>query len=200
MKPPLGTSVYAMAMRGSETPEETSAKEVVAREAVSCSSLASLLLCSEAAPSIMEHEKALLIAKEHDYAKTPNDYGLVQLTPLILQQIEKENCEAENFQAPRNEQNSEARRKVRSLVKKELLECHQTLLSGRRELLRESETGIPGHLRELVAMQASLINTLQEQLHVREVELSTVRREKEQVRHSRVLQYYVSARLNRVPQ
>lgn len=191
-----------MAMRGSETPEETSANEdMVAREAVSCSSLASLLLCSEAAPSIMEHEKALLIAKEHDYAKTPNDYGLVQLTPLILQQIEKENCEAENFQAPRNEQNSEARQKVRSLVnKKELLECHQTLLSGRRELLRESEKGIPGHLRELVAMQASLINTLQEQLHVREVELSTVRREKEQVRHSRVLQYYVSVRLNRVPQ
>lgn len=189
-----------MAMRVSEPQEETRADEVVGRDAVSCSSLASLLLCSEAAPSIMEHEKALLIAKEHDYAKTPNDYGLVQLTPLILQQMEKANCESENFQAPTNDQNSEARQQVRSLVKKDLLGCQQTLLSARRNLLRESEEGIPGHLRELVAMQASLVNTLQEQLHVREVELSTVRREKEQVRHSRVLQYYVVMRLNRILQ
>lgn len=185
-----------MAMRGSEPPKETREDEEEGSVAISCSSLASLLLCTEAAPSIMEHEKAILVAKEHDYARRPSDYGLMQLTPLILQQMDDGSALAaddvmENCRASRNGQSSETRRQVKSLCKKDLLACQQMLLSARRDLLRESDEGVPGHLREMVVLQASLINTLQEQLHVREVELTSVRREKEQVRHSRVLQYYI---------
>lgn len=156
------------------------------------SPLLSLLTCKETVPSLLECEKAVLVTREHDYDRVPERSELTQLTPTILRIATEADAEramqaSEGLTASTSNSLESRRRPHKKLakptpsLKDALLDCHQMLLSTRQKLLQPSETSVPGHLREMVGLQASLIYDLQEQLHARDVELGFVRREKDQV-------------------
>ena len=141
--------------------------------------LAALLVCREATPKIMEHEKAVLVMKEHNYAKAPE---LTQLAPFLQQLI----CPTDQTQSdpPIDSENIRSLgRKQKNCSKLELLGISETIMKTRQNTMLGEETSVSPYLRSMVTLQASLIHELQDQLHTREIETNTVRREKEQVRN-----------------
>ena len=169
-----------------------SAAEPVAAARTPFSPLLSLLTCENTVPSLLECEKAVIVTKEHDYDRVPERCELMQLTPTILRMAtETEAARAmremdslvagtSNESEPRKKSQRKQTKCAPSL-KNALLDCQQMLLSTRQKLLQPSEDCLSAHLRRMVGFQASLIHELQEQLHVRDVELVSVRREKDQV-------------------
>ena len=134
------------------------------------SSLAALVSCREASGEIMEYEKAVLVTKEHDYVKGPE---LTQLAPLLKSAWPaKEEASTSDVGRKRPRKGSQ---------KAELLSVINSLSLARESLLSNESGEASSHLTSMVSLQATLIHELQEQLHVREVETNTVRREKEQV-------------------
>lgn len=125
-------------------------------------SLAAILLCREATPSIMEHEKAIVVMKEHDYAKIPE---FTQLAPL-LRRLTSRAAESSEPLSPQ---------------KGSLLSVQETISQHRKETLLNSDNGISPYLRTMVSLQATLIHDLQEQSYIKEIETNAIRREKEQV-------------------
>lgn len=138
------------------------------------SSLAALVCCREASGEIMEYEKAVLVTKEHDYNKGPE---LTQLAPLLKSAWPPLNIrdEVSTVGVGKKSRTKGPSHKV------ELLSVINSLSLARESLLSSEGNGASSHLSSMVSLQATLIHELQEQLHVREVETNTVRREKEQV-------------------
>ena len=191
--------VQAMSMRGSGSEEgitETAGnlKEQPSQSVISLempclnrsstpvhptSPLTALLLCRDIAPRIMEHEKALLVMKEHDYAKAPDKPELLQLASLLVNEGEKYVKLTSNESVGARSEPLNLNRKA---MKDLLLNCRSDVLGLRENLVRrEKDDVVYGHLREIISLQVALIQEQQEQLHGRDKELSTVRKEKEQV-------------------
>ena len=147
------------------------------------SPLTSLLVCREVAPRILEHEKALLVIKEHDYAKVPDRPELLQLASLCMS--EEGNFallgSGEDNSLPLNGPSNSTR--TRKAMKDLLLNCHSDVMRHRESLLnrKQDENSLSSHFREVVSLQVALIREQQEQLYEKDKELSTVRKEKEQV-------------------
>ena len=137
--------------------------------------LINLLTCREVAPSILEYEKALLVIKEHDYAKAPENPQLMQLSPLFMAD-ETNGCgltSSGDFASP-----SSFNRKA---MKGVLVNCRKDVFGLRENLARKDEGSMSSHLREVVSLQVTLIREQQEQLHEKDRQLNAVRKEKEQV-------------------
>lgn len=129
----------------------------------------------EIAPSIYEHEKALLVMREHDYAKSPN-------TSPLLHYIG--NCQSPQHDGdatPVNPDNVGQQNPNQRTVKDLLLNCRRDLLQMRHQLAQRDPSSVTEHLRELVTLQVMLIHEQQEQLHGKDKELASVRKEKEQL-------------------
>lgn len=125
----------------------------------------------EVVPKILDYEKALLVMKEHDYAKAVERSAVLKLSSLLPEPLPL--CE-------------DAEQTLRPL---DSIADIDTLLNTRKDLLlvRESATNkadnvVSSHLREVVGMQIELIREQQEQLHGKDKELNTVRKDKEQVK------------------
>ena len=134
------------------------------------STLAAILACREASPGIMEHEKTILVMKEHDYAKTPD---MSQLAPLFRILTEETVTDGAN--------RTKSRR--RSRKNSELFNVRQTLSEARTNLLKD-DGALSNHLNKMVSLQATLIHQLQEQVFFKGLETATVKRDKEQVSQS----------------
>ena len=134
----------------------------------------------EFVPLLLEHERALLVIKEHDYAKTPDRPEVLQLSSIHTTDLGNRNGDIASM-AP----NKDAK----------------TLLNARTDLLllRESfnhernELSVVGHLRQVVGLQVALIREQQEQLHEKDKDLSAVRKEKEQVCQCIEIRNFMSA-------
>lgn len=140
----------------------------------SVSPLINLLTCREVAPSILEYEKALLVIKEHDYAKAPENPQLMQLSPLFMTD-EGNGCGLTSsgaFASPSLN---------RKTMKGVLVNCRKDVFGLRENLARKDEDSMSCHLREVVSLQVALIREQQEQLHEKDRQLNAVRKEKEQV-------------------
>ena len=153
----------------------------ILNDSVACvhpvSPIISLLTCREVAPSLFEHEKALLVIKEHDYAKAPENPQLMQLAPLFLTE-EAGGCGLTSDGALASSPCSS-----RKAMKSVLLNCRNDMLNARENLAwRDQEGTTSSHLREVVSLQVALIRDQQEQLHDKDKELNAVRKDKEQVR------------------
>lgn len=133
--------------------------------------LAAILACREASSGIMEHEKTILVMKEHDYAKTPD---MSQLAPFFrLLSEERPSLDVEQ---------STGEKKPRRKGSSELFNVRQALADTRASLLMDTNP-LSDHLNSMVSLQATLINQLQEQVFFKGIETSTIRREKEQVQY-----------------
>lgn len=129
----------------------------------------------EIAPSIYEHEKALLVMREHDYAKLPNKSPLLQFVA---------NCRSpqqDNDASSVNPDNVGQQNPNQRTMKDLLLNCRRDLLNTRQQLVHKDPNSVTEHLRELITLQVMLIHEQQEQLHGKDKELASVRKEKEQV-------------------
>ena len=155
----LDMSLYA-------TVESTKGHDMATTKS-SLPTLAAILACREASPGIMEHEKTILVMKEHDYAKTPD---MSQLAPLFRLLTE----EAVTNDTKRT--NKKAFRKGSS----DLFDVRQTLAEVRTTLLKD-DGPMSSHLNKMVSLQATLIHELQEQVFYKGLETTTIKREKEQV-------------------
>ena len=121
----------------------------------------------EVVPRILEYEKALLVMKEHDYAKAPERPEVLKLSSLLVEPPLL--CE-------------DSRESVDAIG-----DMH-TLMNTRKDLLQFRENSskdsvVSSHLRDMVGMQIELIREQQEQLHAKDKELNTVRKDKEQVKN-----------------
>ena len=158
--------------------------------------LLTLLACRELSPRLLEHEKALLVIKEHDYARPPDRPLILQLASMYGREGEEarasEACPLEGTPAADNAQHAQARAETddpdtnRHVSAEEvLLNCCSDVLRLRASLARRGGDGgeaLASHLRDVVGLQVTLIREQQEQLHEKDGELKTVRKEKEQVR------------------
>lgn len=143
------------------------------------SPFAALLTCSEVAPRLLEHEKALLVIKEHDYAKAPESPELLQLSALYMSDEGRgSELTSSEVTSTRNDSLNLSRKEMKEI----LLGCRSAMLGLRENLGRRDEESACGHLREVISLQVSLIREQQEQLHEKDKELHLVRKEKEQVR------------------
>ena len=159
-----------MAMRVTEEKGDYGGKASVPVATAGSSSLAALVSCREVSGEMMEYEKAVLVTKEHDYVKGPE---LTQLAPLLKSAWPaREEVSTDDVGKKKPGKQSQ---------KVELLSVINSLSLARENLLSDENGGASSHLASMVSLQATLIHELQEQLHVREVETNTVRREKEQV-------------------
>lgn len=129
-------------------------------------SMAAIMSCREASSGIMEHEKTILVMKEHDYAKTPD---MSQLAPFFRFLSEE-----------RGVDNDQSRMKIGHKGSGKLSSVRKALADNRASLLVD-ESPLSNHLSSMVSLQATLINQLQEQVFCKGVETSTIKREKEQV-------------------
>ena len=119
----------------------------------------------EVVPSLLEYEKALLVIREHSYAKAPDRPEVLQLS----------NVHAKDLNGPKEEQED-----INTL-----LEARTGLLHLRESLSNErSEHSVVCHLRQVVGLQVALVREQQEQLHEKDRELNAVKKEKEQVRNA----------------
>lgn len=165
LEPPSG--VVTRGVSGATSPLPSPAVTTPKR---ALSPLLRIFSSKEIVPRILDYEKALLVMKEHDYAKSAERPGVLKLSSLLIE-------------PPPLCEDSE-RRKLDSVAQVDL----NTLLSTRKDLLllRESvskkeDSVVSNHLREVVGMQIELIREQQEQLHNKDKELNTVRKDKEQV-------------------
>lgn len=191
-----GGRTQAMAMRScasnadskDDVPTIQSTEPTAAAE-IPFSPLLSLLTSRECVPGLLECEKAVLVTKEHDYDRVPERCELAQLTPTVLRNTTEPDVEravqalerATGNMSSAPDTRRRSQRRQESSVKNALLDCQQMLLSTRQKLLQPDNDSVSGHLRQLVGLQASVIHDLQDRLHSRDVELGTVRRDKEQV-------------------
>lgn len=129
----------------------------------------------EVAPSIYQHEKALLVMREHDYAKASND------SPLLHFVANCQSPQQDNDTSSVNPDHVGKQYPNQRTVKDMLLNCRRDLLNTRQQLARKDSSSVTEHLRELVALQVMLIHEQQEQLYGKDKELASVRKEKEQV-------------------
>lgn len=171
---------------GREDGPSLEANEPTAAAKTPFSPLLSLLTSEETVPSLLECEKAVLVTKEHDYDRVPERSELTQLAPTILRISTEADAERavqalEEATGNTTAVHTSQRNQGGSSLKDALLDCHQMLLSTRQKLLEPADESISRHLREVVDLQATLIHDLQEQVHLRDVELSSARRDKEQV-------------------
>lgn len=121
-------------------------------------------------PRILEYEKALLVMKEHDYAKAAERPEVLKLSSLLSEL------------PPSSSGVREATEPVESLEEVDaLLSTRKELLAFRESLGKREDSVVTHHLREVVGMQIELIREQQEQLHGKDKELNTVRKDKEQV-------------------
>ena len=132
------------------------------------SPLLGLLACRELLPQVLEHEKALLVMKEHDYAKSPYRPEILQLS-LSLQPTREDGETVEE-----GEESCPANRT--------LLNCRNDLLKLRESVGSQCEPVVTSHFREVVGLQVALLREQQEQLYHKDSELNAMRKEKEQVR------------------
>ena len=134
------------------------------------SPLLGLLACRELLPPVLEHEKALLVMKEHDYAKAPHRPEILQLS-VSLERVREDGEAVEE-----GEGSCDATRT--------LLNCRNDLLKLRESLVGEAriEPVVTSHFREVVGLQVALLREQQEQLYHKDSELNAMRKEKEQVR------------------
>ena len=131
------------------------------------SPLLRILSSKEIAPTILEYEKALLVMKEHDYAKGPERPEILKLSSLL-----EEPCEIMKG----------GEQLVDSLADiNVLLNVRKDLLQFRESVSKRDENLVSSHQREVIGMQIDLIREQQEQLHDKDKELNTVRKDKEQV-------------------
>lgn len=143
------------------------------------SPLSSLLSCRDIAPTILEHEKAFLVIKEHDYAKAPDRPELLQLSTLLASGEDR--SATFSTKCSSSELRSELTSLTRKAMKDVLLSCREDVLGLRGSFARVEGESTCRQLREVVSLQVSLIREQQEQLHTRDGELNSARKEKEQV-------------------
>ena len=126
------------------------------------------LSSKELVPRILEHEKAFLVIKEHDYAKAPDRPEILQLSSLYA--AGTSSTGGKNDALSSMKEASDA-----------LLNCRNDMLLMRQSLSQHDGTAVARHFREVVGLQVALIREQQEQLHEKDRELNSVRKEKEQV-------------------
>ncbi len=148
--------------------DSTKEQDMTGTAAAPLPTLAAILAYREASPRIMEHEKAILVMKEHDYAKTPDMSQLAPLFHLLTGQA------GGNDARPRR---SKPLRKGSGVFN-----VRQALADVRMKLLNEGGA-VSDHLTRMVSLQATLIHQLQEQVFFKGLETTTIKREKEQVRN-----------------
>ena len=136
-------------------------------------SLAAILACRDASSGMMEHEKTILVMKEHDYAKTPD---MAQLAPL-LHFLSEDGLPSEEGVSKLT---AEKGNKKAFMKRPELLNVKMALSEARTRLLQE-DSGLSTHLNKIVSLQATLIHQLQDQVFFKDLEMNTIKREKEQV-------------------
>ncbi len=140
------------------------------------SPLSTLLSHRNLAPVVLEHEKAFLVIKEHDYAKAPDRPELLQLSALLASEEEDSAARGATSEV-QPELTSLSRRTMRDM----LLNCQGAVLGLRGSFARGDERSHSRQLREVVSLQVSLIREQQEQLYQKDRELNAARKEKEQV-------------------
>ena len=184
----------AMSMRGPEYQQTTSgavvkdgeqlclpaqSEEAPAKTSGSIvSPLTTFLTRSEFVPYILEQEKSLLVIKEHDYAKAPDRAAVLQASSMLEKEAESRNYngrEGEEFAAPK------------PVDSDQLLSCFGELTRLRYSLLRSEDRREAKHLREVVGLQAALIREQQEQLYLKERELASTRKDRDQVSISSIM-------------
>lgn len=137
------------------------------------SPLLGLLACRELMPQVLEHERALLVMKEHDYAKTPHRAEILQLSFSI-----KPTADDGGTTTTAEEDGDES-----FSANSTLLNCRNDLLKLRENVgSRWGEPVVTSHFREVVGLQVALLREQQEQLFQKDNELNAMRKEKEQVR------------------
>lgn len=160
--------------------------------------LLAFLACRELSPRLLDYEKALLVVKEHDYARPPDRPMLLQLASMYVREAEEtkpsETTIRECTVVPGEDvaQNARVRGETgevcqsrRVTTEDVLLNCRNDVLGLRASLTRRGNddgAALATHLREIVGLQVALIREQQEQLHEKDGELKAVRRDKEQVR------------------
>lgn len=142
----------------------TSPVPVVTAQKCLVSPLLRIFSSKEVVPRILEYEKALLVMKEHDYAKAPERPEVLKLSSLLVEPPLL--CEDS----------------------RDAMADVNTLMNTRKDLLQFRESSskdsvVSSHLRDMVGMQIELIREQQEQLHAKDKELNTVRKDKEQVKN-----------------
>lgn len=118
----------------------------------------------EVVPKILEYEKAILVMKEHDYAKTAERPEILKLSSLLSESP----LLTEDSRQAVDDMNT-------------LLNTRKDLLLLRESVAKKEDSVVSDHLREVVSIQIELIREQQEQLHDKDKELSTARKDKEQV-------------------
>lgn len=126
----------------------------------------------EVVPKILEYEKALLVMKEHDYAKASERPEIIKLSsllnecPLLCEDSRQPTTQPVDPMADLNT----------------LLSTRKELVLFRDSLGKREDSVLPNHCREVIGMQIELIREQQEQLQDKDKELNTARKDKEQVR------------------
>ncbi len=124
----------------------------------------------EIVPVIFEYEKAILVMKEHDYARVPERKEVLKLSslldeaPLLYEEQQRDSQPPGAFS---------------DLTM--LLNTRKDLLQFRASLPKREDGMVTDHHREVIGLQIDLIREQQEQLHDKDKELCTVRKDKEQV-------------------
>lgn len=163
-KPPSGAEVRV----SDEASRSSPPAATTAAQRCEVSPLLGVFTSKEIVPRILEYEKALLVMKEHDYAKAGERQEVLKLSSLLAEM------------APPLEESREPADPLADI--NTLLNSRKELLLFRQSLGKREDSLVSDHLREVVGMQIELIREQQEQLHVKDKELSTVRKDKEQVK------------------
>ena len=142
------------------------------------SPLLGLLACRELLPQVLEHEKALLVMKEHDYAKAPHRAEVLQLSFSIETAREDGGATVEGEEGGEGDSTGLTNGSA-------LLNCRNDLLKLRESMNSRCEPVVTSHFREVVGLQVALLREQQEQLFHKDGELNAIRKEKEQVREKR---------------
>lgn len=153
-------------------------QEDAAQPATDNSRLSVLLACRELTPMIMEHEKAILVMKEHDYAGVPE---LTRMAPLLHSLTSGPLVTEEDFSQVDGSSPSSSRSLSHSTTRSLLLNVRNTLADNRRDILTGGSDGLMSHFKEMISLQSILLHELQEQIQIKDIESSTAYREKEQV-------------------
>lgn len=124
----------------------------------------------EVVPKILDYEKALLVMKEHDYSKAADRAEILKLSSLLTEPL------------PLCVDGEEMGKPLDSIADlNTLLNTRKDLLLVRESASKKEDSVVSNHLHEVVSMQIELIREQQEQLHDKDKELNTVRKDKEQV-------------------
>lgn len=154
------------------TSEDASPSQTTISAAPRCepSPLLRIFSSKEVVPQILEYEKAVLVMKEHDYAKAPERPEVLKLSSLLAES------------PPLCEDSRQDPEPVDSMADlNTLLSTRKELALFRESLSKREDSVLPNHCREVIGMQIELIREQQEQLQDKDKELNTARKDKEQV-------------------